>query len=84
MGNRVNRERLLYAMLYLIIGNILTMTISLVVVVQFLLGWIGGGLNTNLLSFSSSLGEYAKEIINYLTFNSDTKPWPIGDWSSKK
>jgi len=39
--------------------------------------------NETLLDFTSALSEYAKQIIAYVGFNSDEKPWPIGKWLSK-
>lgn len=77
---KADGERLLYTIFFVIIAKIISLIICVVVIVQFLYSWIGGSLNEKLLSFSASLSEYAKELIVYISFNSDRKPWPIGEW----
>lgn len=77
---KANGERLLYTIFFIIIANIVSWIVCVVVIVQFLYSWIGGSLNEKLLSFSGSLSEYAKELIVYISFNSDKKPWPVGEW----
>lgn len=73
-------ERLLYTILYLIIGHLATMVICMVVIVQFVYSWVGDEVNTRLLSFTASLSEYVKQLVSYISFNSDEKPWPMSAW----
>jgi hypothetical protein len=77
-------ERLLYTIFYVVIAKIVTFIICVVVTAQFLYSWIGGSLNDKLLSFSASLSEYAKQLIAYISFNSDEKPWPMGEWPKEE
>jgi hypothetical protein len=37
----------------------------------------------NLLAFGSSLAEYVRQIVAYLTFNTEEKPFPFGEWPSE-
>lgn len=77
---KANGERVLYTILYAIIAKIVSWMICLLVIVQFLYSWIAGSPNEKLLSFSASLSEYVKQLIVYISFNSDMKPWPKGEW----
>lgn len=83
-AKKATGERLLYTIFYVVIAKIVSFIICVVVVAQFLYSWIGGSLNEKLLSFSASLSEYAKQLIAYISFNSDEKPWPMGEWPQEK
>ena len=77
---KASGERLLYTIFFVVITKIVSLIICVVVIAQFLYSWIGNSLNEKLLSFSASLSEYAKQLIAYISFNSDEKPWPMGEW----
>jgi hypothetical protein len=77
---KVDLPRVLYTILYLIIGRFIAMIIFVIVVMQFIYTWFSDGPNENILSFSDKLAEYSKEIIRYVGLNSDEKPWPLGKW----
>lgn len=77
---KASGERVLYTIFYMVIAKIISFIVFIVVVAQFLYSWIGGNLNEKLLSFSASLSEYVRQLIAYISFNSDEKPWPMGEW----
>ena len=81
---KASGERLLYTIFFAVIANIVSWIVCLVVIVQFLYSWIGGSLNEKLLSFSASLSEYVKQLIAYISFNCDEKPWPMGEWPQEE
>lgn len=83
-NKKANGERLLYTIFYVVIANIVWGIVCLIVVAQFLYSWIGGTLNEKLLSFSATISQYAKELIAYISFNSDEKPWPMGEWPQEE
>ncbi|MFT5720623.1 MAG: hypothetical protein ACI9W6_000923 [Motiliproteus sp.] len=49
---------------------------------QFLNVLFSGSTNQKLLKLGLSLSSYQFEIMRYLTYNSEAKPFPIGDWPS--
>ncbi|MCG8324716.1 MAG: DUF4389 domain-containing protein [Thiotrichales bacterium] len=51
--------------------------IWLLVVIQFITKVVTGELNSNLSDFSGKLTGYAMQILTYITFQSDEKPWPF-------
>ncbi|MEA2046996.1 MAG: DUF4389 domain-containing protein [Campylobacterota bacterium] len=73
-------ERVLYTILYLIIGRFISMVLFVVTVTQFIYSWLGGEPNQKILLFTKGMSEYTKQLVAYVGFNSDEKPWPVGDW----
>lgn len=55
----------------------------LLIVFQFITKVISGNLNTQLANFSSGLTLYIYQIINYMTFQSDTRPFPFSPWPTE-
>ena len=47
-------------------------------------GWVmlklTGEPNDKILYFTEGLAEYTKQLVSYVGFNTDEKPWPFGDW----
>jgi len=54
-----------------------------VVVLQFFLILVNGTSNDQLLAFGKSLSIYTYQIMLFLTFNSETQPYPFSEWPSK-
>ena len=52
------------------------------VIFQFLSKAITGSLNDNMSSFSSSLIVYIKQILDFLSYADETKPFPLSEWPS--
>jgi hypothetical protein len=73
-------SRLLHTILYLIIGRFIAMVLFVIAITQFIYLWLTGEPNDKILSFTKNLSEYAKELVSYVSFNTDEKPWPMGDW----
>jgi hypothetical protein len=77
---KADLTRVVYMILYLIIGKIISMILFVIAVGQLIYSWISGSPNEKILSFSQSMGEYVKQIVLYISFNTDEKPWPSADW----
>mgnify|MGYP002399235420 FL=1 len=73
-------ERVLYTILYLILIRFISMVLFVIAITQFIYSWIGKEPNKQLLQFTKNLSEYSKELVLYVSFNSDKKPWPSGEW----
>ena len=54
--------------------------IWLLVIFQFLTKVITGNLNAQLSKFSVGLTLYAFQILNYITFQSEERPFPFSPW----
>ena len=75
--------RLGYMVLYIVIGYFISAIVFCIAIVQFIYSLINKEPNQKLLAFSHNFAIYAKEIIEYLSYNSEEKPWPIGDYPQK-
>lgn len=51
--------------------------IWLLVLFQVVTKLLTGGVNPQLLEMSPKLTDYANDILRYVTFQSDQKPWPL-------
>ncbi|MCK5360790.1 MAG: DUF4389 domain-containing protein [Gammaproteobacteria bacterium] len=72
--------RVLYMAIFVIIFNLVEILIAALVVFQILVLLFTGEKNRRLLSFGSTLGNYVYRILQFLTFNSEEKPFPFSDW----
>lgn len=62
---------------FLVISRIVT---GAVVVIQFLFTVFTGKTNANLRMLGASLSRYVYQCLLFVTYNSDTKPFPFEDW----
>ena len=72
--------RALYILLYLIIIRLISMVLFVIAITQYIYSWLTGEPNEKILYFTEGLAEYSKQLVSYVGFNTDEKPWPVGDW----
>ena len=72
----------LFILIFGVIFYFLYGIIWLLVVFQFITKVVTGDLNKNLESFSASLTEYAMQILMYITYQSEHRPFPFNPWPS--
>ncbi len=72
--------RIFIMVLYAIIGYVAIFVIGAVAIFQFGTVLITGKLNERLLPFGQSLSLYISQILLYITYNSDEKPFPFNNW----
>lgn len=70
----------LYMVLFFIILSIAKVLIGLLAFVQFLFALIKGVPNLRLRRFGGQMAIYCEQIIHYLSFCRDEKPFPFNDW----
>ncbi len=73
-------ERLIYMLLFTIGYSIAEIVFAAVVIFQFLHLLILRERNENLLRFGAELSGYIYQVLQFLSFNSDEKPFPVGEW----
>lgn len=69
--------------MYLLYGAA-KVVLFVLVVFQFLSTLFTGKTNANLLKFGTQLAEYIYQLVQYLTYTSDNKPFPFTEWPSGK
>lgn len=72
--------RAIYTLLYLLIGRFISMVLFVIAITQYIYSWMTGEPNEKILIFTANLGEYTKQLVSYVAFNTDERPWPVGDW----
>jgi len=74
----------LFIVVFAIIFYVLCTIIWILVVFQFLMKVLTGNLNENLMKFSGSLTSFAVQILRYITFQSEERPWPFSPWPGEQ
>lgn len=69
-----------YIVLFAVIYSLAELLVLAVVVFQFLATLIRGERNARLLEFGRDLSTFMYQILRYVTFNSDVRPYPFGEW----
>jgi hypothetical protein len=73
--------RLFFMIVFAFLYGLSRLVIGAVVVIQFFYVLLTGETKEQLKTFGHSLAIYSYEIIDYLTFNTDDKPFPFeGSW----
>jgi len=80
LRNRTTWWRALYMLLFTVIYGIAEVVIATVVLFQLLSVLFTGCTNERLLTLGQNLSTYVYQILLFLTFNSDERPYPFGDW----
>ena len=72
--------RVLFMVLFWVCSRVASFLVSIIAVVQIVFALVTRQENENLRRLGSSLAQYVAQIVNYLTYNSDDKPFPFADW----
>ena len=87
LDNQTFQERLakgLALILFIVLFDLVEVVVVLVAVVQYIMLLATGNTMPSLRELGMSLGGYLKEIVAYLTFETDTKPYPFSSWPGGK
>ena len=84
MTNQANNletwQRVLYVLMFWVIFYVAQMVVGLVALAQCIFSLVTGNPNGQLLKFGDSLSKYIHDILRYVTFNSDQRPFPFTDF----
>lgn len=69
---------LFMALAYQVVGTL----VFVVTVIQFVVVLVSDEPNARLVSFGRRLARYMEQIVSFLTFASETIPFPFSDWPS--
>ena len=76
--------RLLFMALFVFIGYFAAIVALLVGIIQTVHGFVTGEPNARLLNLCTGLNQYLFQILEYITYNSESKPYPFADWPGSK
>ena len=80
LSNTYTWIRLAYMMLFTLLLMAARLVVTLVVIVQFLLVLVAGHDNENLRNLGQGLGKWIYQTVMFLTFNTESKPFPFDEW----
>jgi len=73
--------RLVFMIIFAVLYGISRLVTAAVVIIQFCHVLFTGETNAQLKTFGHSLAVYSYQVVDYLTFNSETRPFPIdAEW----
>ncbi|TAL51587.1 MAG: DUF4389 domain-containing protein [Methylovulum sp.] len=74
-------KRIFFMLIFSIIGELVRMLLWAVVILQIASTLLTGKPNENILNFGRNLSLYSYHILLFMTFNTDTLPFPFSDWN---
>ncbi|MEI8055173.1 MAG: DUF4389 domain-containing protein [bacterium] len=72
----------LFMLFFIVIKYLVSWLIALIALFQFVVDLLMDKPNEKLLAFTKQLNSYLLQIVNFLTFNSEKKPFPFTSWPS--
>lgn len=73
----------LYMLLFIVLVGIARIVLNFVVLFQFGTKLFTGNTNDRLLELSQNIASYSYQVIRFLGFNTEEKPYPFGEWPKK-
>lgn len=74
----------LYMLIFIFFLGVAKFVIGVVIIFQFLNVLFTAQTNEKLIRLGQSLSTYQYQIMIFLTYNSETHPFPIGDWPNEQ
>jgi len=74
-------KRIFFMLVFAAIGALVRMILWAVIILQVASTLLTGKANQNVLSFGRSLSVYIYHIMLFLTFNTETLPFPFSAWN---
>ena len=71
-----------YILVFWFAYSVAEFVLGATVLFQFLFVLFSGEKNEKLLVLGQDLSQYIYQVMQYLTFNTDEKPFPFSDWPS--
>lgn len=72
--------RFIWMLFFCVLGNLAQLLLIVLVIVQIGFRLINGRPSHPLQEFGDSLAQFFAQIVAFLTFHSEQKPWPFIDW----
>ena len=72
--------RILYMILFAVVFWILCWTLAVTAIAQLFLRLLNGRPGAEITRFGAALAQYARQVIEFLTFVTETLPYPFTAW----
>ena len=77
-------KRIVFMILFGMVSRIAEILLVIVAVIQIFFTLITGARNLRLLRFGGQLSAYVKLVFEFMTYNTEVKPYPFSDWPEYK
>ncbi len=84
LTNKNTWKRVLYMLLFALAYSVAEFILMAVVIAQVLFKLITGDINDNLKILGKQAALYIYDVMSFLTFNTETKPFPFSAWPDGK
>ncbi|MDT8406651.1 MAG: DUF4389 domain-containing protein [Methylococcales bacterium] len=74
-------KRIIFILVFAVIASLVRLVLWLVVFLQVASALLTASPNYNLTQFGRQLSEYLYQIWLFLTYNTDSPPFPFSDWN---
>jgi len=74
-------KRIFFMLIFSAIGSLIRLLLWAIIILQVASVLLTGKANSNTLNFGRSLSIYTYHILLFLTFNTETLPFPFSDWN---
>lgn len=72
--------RWIFMLLFLVVSRIIGACVALIAVFQLFYSLVVRNPNANVVSFGKDLSIYLAEIVQFLSYVTEEKPWPFSPW----
>ncbi len=72
--------RFIFMVLFVVVAFAASYVVLLLIIVQFVFALFTGRSDEKLQLFGASLSKYLFQILSFLTYNTEQKPYPFADW----
>ena len=72
--------RFVFMALFVAIAFVASYVVFILIIIQFIFALVSGNSDSRLQAFGSSLSQYIFQMLKFLTYNSEEKPFPFSDW----
>ncbi|UZE94455.1 DUF4389 domain-containing protein [Alkalimarinus alittae] len=76
--------RILYMVMFYIVYKISDLVVIVMAILQAVVTTFGNGPNERLTAFGASLATYVSQIVRFLSYADEKKPYPFSEWPKGK
>ncbi|MGS2717084.1 DUF4389 domain-containing protein [Eionea flava] len=70
----------LFMLMFVVIACVASYVMLVLVIIQFVFALITGSSEERLQAFGGQLSQYLYQILRFITYNDEQKPFPFSDW----
>jgi hypothetical protein len=74
--------RFVFMILFMAIAGVASYVVTVLILIQFIFALVTGNSEARLQKFGRNMSQYVFQILSFLTYNTEEKPFPFSDWPS--